>query len=73
MYRSLTNTEFFAYEGEVWYRRSDSSIDKLRESDSEILAFDTSPEDCVTKYTPACIARPARTSLLESSFALCHI
>ena len=37
MYRSLTNTEFFAYEGEVWYRRSDSSIDKLRESDSEIL------------------------------------
>ena len=30
------------------------------------LSFATSPEDCVTKYTPACIARPARTSLLES-------
>ncbi|MDE5657650.1 MAG: LuxR family transcriptional regulator, partial [Muribaculaceae bacterium] len=37
MDRPLTNTEFFAYEGEVWYRRHDTSIDKLRESDSEIL------------------------------------
>lgn len=37
MDRPLTNTEFFAYEGEVWYRRPDASIDKLRESDSEIL------------------------------------
>lgn len=37
MNRPLTNTEFFAYEGEVWYRLPDGTIDKLREADSEIL------------------------------------
>lgn len=38
MERLLTNTEFFAYEGEVWYRLPDTSIHKLSESDSEIIA-----------------------------------
>lgn len=37
MDRSLTNIEFFAYEGEVWYRLLDGTIEKLHESDSEIL------------------------------------
>ncbi|MDE5971861.1 MAG: helix-turn-helix transcriptional regulator [Muribaculaceae bacterium] len=34
---SLTNIEFFAYEGEVWYQSSDGSIEKLQESNSEII------------------------------------
>lgn len=29
--------EYFSYEDEVWYRLDDGTIDKLRESDSEIL------------------------------------
>ncbi|WP_369524359.1 response regulator transcription factor [Muribaculum intestinale] len=37
MYRLFTNTEFFAYEGEVWYRLPDASLHKLCESDSEII------------------------------------
>lgn len=37
MERLLTNTEFFAHEGEVWYRLPDSTTARLRESDSEIL------------------------------------
>lgn len=37
MNRPLTNIEFFAYESEVWYRLTDGTIDKLCESDSEIL------------------------------------
>lgn len=38
MDRPLTNTEFFAYEGEVWYRLPDATINKLHESDSEIIS-----------------------------------
>ena len=37
MDRPLTNTEFFAFEGEVWYRLPDGSINKLQQTDSEIL------------------------------------
>lgn len=37
MNRPLTDTEFFAYEGEVWYRLPDATVDKLRESDSDVL------------------------------------
>lgn len=37
MDRSLTNTEFFAFEGEVWYRLPDGSINKLQQTDSEII------------------------------------
>lgn len=36
MDKPLTNTEFFAYEGEVWYRQADNFI-RLTESHSEII------------------------------------
>lgn len=37
MNRSLTNSEFFAYEGEVWCYASDGNAKKLLEKDTEII------------------------------------
>lgn len=37
MNRPLANTEFFSFESEVWYRRTDSSVSKLQQSDAEII------------------------------------
>lgn len=37
MNKSLTNIEFFAYEGEIWYRLSDASLHQMRETDYELI------------------------------------
>ena len=37
MSRPLTDIEFFSYEGEVWYRHRDSTLNLLREADTNIL------------------------------------
>lgn len=37
MDRPLTNTEFFTYEGEVWYRDGVCEIKQLRETDTKVI------------------------------------
>lgn len=51
MSRVLTNTEFFAYEQEVWLREADGSMRRLRETDYDFI--DKMAEHISTFYPKA--------------------
>lgn len=81
MDRPLTNIEFFAFEGEVWYRLPDGSINKLQQTDSEILDelieriatfYPKAHEALCTEYKGCALNRSYYRFRIASRFIRCN-
>ena len=81
MSKSLTNTEFFTYENEVWYRTPDMTIKRLRESDSIVIAelidhiatfYPKAYEALCSEYKGCALNRPYYRYRIVSRFIRCN-